>query len=110
MRRRHHARRRARFIARRCVPRLARRCLPLAAREGRPMPAGWPAASCNWLRLGRAQRRPSCSAWRGQRAAVCRTLCDGGGRRRAVAVRRFSGSAATAFVFYVLFGPVPGSP
>ncbi|KZV30126.1 BZIP-like protein [Dorcoceras hygrometricum] len=75
------------------------RCLPLAACEGRPMPAGWPAASRNWLRQGRAQRRTSCRAWRGQRVAVCRTLCDGGGRRCAAAVRRFSDSAETAFAF-----------
>ncbi|KZV38060.1 hypothetical protein F511_44419 [Dorcoceras hygrometricum] len=45
--------------------------------------ARWPAASCNLLHHGQAQRLPSCRTWRGQRAAVCRTLCDGGGRRPA---------------------------
>ncbi|KZT76354.1 hypothetical protein F511_46620 [Dorcoceras hygrometricum] len=99
MRRRYHERQRARFIARRCVPRMARRCLPLAAREAKSIPAGWPTASRNWLRHGRAQRRPSCRAWRDQRAAVCRTLCDGGGCHRAAAVRRISGSVVTANFF-----------
>ncbi|KZT76392.1 hypothetical protein F511_46583 [Dorcoceras hygrometricum] len=61
--------------------------------------AQWPAASRNLLRHGQAQRLPSCRAWRGQRAAVCRALCDGGGRRHAAAVWRVSGSVVMAIFF-----------